>query len=169
MDFREPYGSVSLYINLNETSENEALYRIQKLKEETQAWYLNGAKDRVKMLMTKAEFNRLNEKISYAPVSDDIIWKGIYNAAMRDIYGSVCDFLSDGFFFVHSKGLALVLAKMDNGMWYSLNVYGLGAERAYRNNDGSLIMVTNRYGKGSVFRYDAENDTFKREMPYNDA
>lgn len=88
---------------------------------------------------------------------------------MRDIYDGVCDFLSDGFFFVHSKGLALVLAKMDNGMWYSLNVYGLGAGRAYRNNDGSLIMVTNRYGKGSVFRYDEENDTFKREIPYNDA
>lgn len=166
MDSHELYGNVSLGIDLNEVSENEALHLIENLKEKVAAWYLSGAKDRVKGIMTEAEFNRLNAKISDAPVSDDIIWKSIYNAAMRDTYGDICDFLNDGFFFVHSKGLAVVMVKMDNGMWYPLSVYGLDAERAYRNNDGSIVMLTNRYGRGYVFKYDAENDTFKREIPY---
>ena len=166
MDSRELYGNISLCIDLNEVSENEALHLIENLKEKAAAWYLSGAKDRVKRIMTEAEFNRLNAKISDAPVSDDIVWKSIYNAAIRETYGDICDFLNDGFFFVHSKGLAVVMVKMDNRMWYHLNVYGLDAERAYRNNDGSIVMLTNRYGRGYVFKYDAENDTFKREIPY---
>ena len=166
MDSRELYGNMSLCIDLNEVSENEVLHLIENLKGKVAAWYLSGAKDRVKRIMTEAEFNRLNAKISDAPVPDDIIWKSIYNAAMRDTYGDICDFLNDGFFFVHSKGLAVVMVKMDNGMWYPLSVYGLGAERAYRNNDGSIVMVTNRHGRGFVFKYNAENDTFTREIPY---